>query len=612
MKYNKSFSILFTFLILLATQACKKGILDQTPQDQYSDATVWTDINLAESYLLNTYKGTGIGFAALMPTAISDEVRFTHQGAETYMQGQLSASSLGPFSAPADPNAPTAFGSWKQHFDNIQKINKFIANIDRVSEAVAESEKAGIRARTDVMKGEALFLRAYSYGQLLRLFGGVPLFSEPTELGSNYLSVGRNTFEETVNFVIADCDAATALLLDNASTVMGRAGKGVAMALKSRILLFAASDLAADGTAKSKYVGYENPDRQALWTAAKNAAKAVIDLNTYQLADFGAPDKSAVAKNFFEFFKATDLSSPEVIWGKMYSTEANFGHSNNQYNDANGWTGYSGNSATQNLVDAFQMEDGSDFFDHFTLNGNKEYVNTSGTFTSPNPYYNREPRFYATILFDSAVWKPRDPSLQSVDPLGVYDRRTRIVINGGVEISKRFGIDTRQADRSPDNGGYTGYLMKKTLDDGVITGVVDNQNAWIEMRYAEILLNYAEACIGLHEDGEAATYINMIRNRAALPDLTGEITEALRHERQVELAFESSRWYDIRRWKILTDVLTDAYGIDIVETVTDGVKSTTWRRIVAEPRTVSEKMLWTPISADEINRAPQLEQNPDY
>lgn len=610
--YKLIVSGVVVFSLMLFLPSCKKGILDSTPQDQYSDATVWADINLADSYLLNTYKSLGIGFSGLMLAVITDEVRFTHGGAETYMQGQLSPSSLGPFTPPDNPNSPTSFGSWKQHFDNIQKINKFLANIHRVAEAVPVSDKAGVEAKTDVMKGEALFLRAYSYGQLLRLYGGVPLFSEPTELGSDYLSIGRNTFEETVNFVVADCDAAAALLLDHEATQMGRVSKGAALALKSRILLFAASDLTADGTAKSKFVGYENPDRTALWTAAKNAAKAVIDLGSYQLSDFGAPDKEAVAKNFFDFFRAQDLSNPEVIWGKMYSTESNFGHSNNQYNDANGWNGYSGNSATQNLVNAFQMEDGSDFFDHFTLNGSNNYVNTSGTFTSPNIYYNREPRFYASILFDSAVWKPRDPSLQGIDPLGEYDRRTRITIDGGVETFKRFGLDTRQGDRSPDNGGYTGYLMKKTLDNEVLTGVIDNQNAWIEMRYSEILLNYAEACIGLNQNSEAADYINMIRSRVALPNATGDITTALRHERQIELAFENSRWYDIRRWKIFMDVLTDAYGIDIVETTTDGVKSTIWKQIVAEPRTVFEKMLWTPISADEINRAPQLEQNPDY
>ncbi|MEP7257597.1 MAG: RagB/SusD family nutrient uptake outer membrane protein [Flavitalea sp.] len=598
-------------LLMLLLQSCKNSILEKTPQDQYSDATVWADINLADAYLLNNYKSIGIGFSAPGFAAISDEVRFTHGGAETYMQGQLSASALGPFGATSDN--PTPFGSWQQYFSNIQKINEFLSNIHRVVEVAAEADRPPLQARTDVMKGEALFLRAFCYGQLLRLYGGVPLIDMPNELGGDFLALGRNTFEETVNFIAKDCDDAAALLLNPSEAIIGRGSKGAALALKSRILLFAASDLAADGTAQSKYVGYESPNRQALWTSAKAAAKAVIDLNAYQLADFGAPDKQAVAKNFFDFFKAQDLSNPEVIWGKMYSTAANFGHSNNQYNDANGWNGYSDNSATQALVDAFQMEDGSDFYDHFTKDGSDYFHNNNtGGFNSPNPYYNREPRFYASILFDSAVWKPRDPSLSTIDPLGVYDRRTRITMVGGAETYKRFGIDTRQSDRSPDNGGYTGYLMKKTLDNTVITGVVDNQNAWIEMRYAEILLNYAEACIGLSENTEAADYINMIRERAALPDFTGDITQALRRERQVELAFEGSRWYDIRRWKIFMQALSDAKGVDIVEKTVDGVKSTTWQEIIAEPRTVSEKMLWVPISADEINRAPQLTQNPGY
>lgn len=604
----------FVYVLLAMTilvQSCKKNILDQTPKDQYSDATVWADINLAEAYLLNTYQNTIIGFTPFMLAALTDEVRFTHGGADAYMQDQLSASSLGPFGQGPD-GEPSAIAAWDQHFRNIQEINKFLANIDRVVTSVPETEKEAIGQKIDAMKGEALFLRAYCYGQLLRIHGGVPLFNTPSELGKDYLSIGRNTFEETVNFIVADCDEAAAQLLDPASTKMGRATKGAALALKSRILLFAASDLAADGTAKSKFVGYENPDRIALWTAAKNAAKAVMDLGIYHLADFGAPDKSEVAKNFFDFFRARDLSNPEVIFGKMYNTAMNYGHTNNQFNDGNGWNGYSDNSATQDLVNTFQMEDGTDFFDHFTVNGTGYFINASSTFHSPNPYYNREPRFYASILYDSAVWKPRDAALQGIDPLGVYDRRTRITIESGVETFKRFGIDTRQGDRSPDNAGYTGYLMKKTLDNELVTGIRDNDNAWIEMRYAEIILNFAEACIGLSQDGEAATYINMIRNRAALPDFTGDITQALRRERRVELAFENSRWYDIRRWKIFEQAMTDAHGVDIVETTTDGNKSTAWRQIVAQPRNVSEKMLWVPISADEINRAPLLEQNPGY
>ncbi|HRE53002.1 MAG TPA: RagB/SusD family nutrient uptake outer membrane protein [Flavitalea sp.] len=604
-KYRLILSAFAVLGLALFLQSCK-NILDRDPVNQYSDPTVWSDANVAEAYLLNNYQNLKFGFTQVMVTAISDETRFTHGGAESYNRGELSPASLLPFNG-------TYANGWKQYYDNIQRINVFLANIDRVPEATAEAERPLVKARTDAMKGEAYFIRAYCYTQLARLYGGVVLLDQPSELGDDFLGKTRASFEETVKFIVDDCDAAAGLLASKAATVMGRATKATALALKSRMLLFAASDLTADGTAANKYVGYESPDRTALWTAAKNAAKAVMDLNENSLADFGAPDQAAVAKGYFEFFKAKDLSDPEIIWGKMYSLAGGDINRTNQLNDGNGWHGYSDNSATQQLVNVYQMEDGSDFSDHFTKDGNNNYINISSKYHSENPYYNREPRFYGTILFDSAVWKPRDAAFGVIDPLGVYDRRTRIVINGGVETFKRFGLDTRQSDRSPDNGGYTGYLMKKHMDDGIVTGVVTNENIWVEFRYAEILLNYAEACIGLGEIPEATTYINMIRNRVALPDFTGDITKALREERQKELSFESIRWYDIRRWKILLDVMTDAKGIDIVETTTDGVKKTVWTEITAEVRSITDpKYYWLPISADESNRAPQLTQNPGY
>lgn len=603
-KYKLILSAFVALGLVFSLQSCK-NILDRNPADQYSDATVWSNANVAEAYLLNNYQNLKFGFTQVMVTAISDETRFTHGGPESYNRGQLSSASLLPFNG-------TYVNGWKQHFDNIQRVNVFLNNIDRVPEAAAENERPLIKARTDAMKGEAYFIRAYAYTQLARLYGGVPLFDQPSALGDDYLGKTRASFEETVKFIVDDCDAAAALLSSKSATTMGRATKATALALKSRILLFAASDLTADGTAANKYVGYENPDRTALWTAAKNAAKAVMDLNENSLADFGS-DGAAVAKGYFDFFKAKDLSNPEIIWGKMYSLTGGDLNRMNQLNDGNGWNGYSDNSATQQLVNVYQMEDGSDFSDHFTKDANNNYINISSKYNSENPYYNREPRFYGTILFDSAVWKPRDAAFAAIDPLGVYDRRTRIIINGGVETYKRFGLDTRQSSRSPDNAGYTGYLMKKHMDDGIVTGAVHNENIWVEFRYAEILLNYAEACIELGETPEAAIYINMIRNRVLLPDFTGDITKALREERQKELSFESIRWYDIRRWKILLNVMTDAKGIDIVETITDGVKKTVWTEITAEVRNITDpKYYWLPISADEMNRAPQLVQNPGY
>ena len=135
------------------------------------------------------------------------------------------------------------------------------------------------------------------------------------------------------------------------------------------------------------------------------------------------------------------------------------------------------------------------------------------------------------------------------------------------------------------------------------------------MRYAEVIMNYAEACLGLGDTQTASTYVNLIRNRAALPDFTGDVATALRHERKIEFALEEFRFFDIRRCKILDQVLTNAKGVEITETTTASTGSvlTTWKQINVQNRgPVSDKMYWLPIPTSEINKAPQLIQNPNY
>jgi hypothetical protein len=386
------------------------------------------------------------------------------------------------------------------------------------------------------------------------------------------------------------------------------------MGLKSRMLLFAASDLTADGTAPNELVGYSNPDRTALWTEARNAAKALIDLGTCKLADFGAPDQKVVAQRYFDFFKAYDFSDDEAIWGRMHRKDVGFTIQTNRRNGPNGNNNHGNNGPTGNYADSYEMEDGTKFFDHFTINENEEYVNVSSTFTSENPYHNRDPRFYATFLYDSAVWQPRFANLAEIDPLGIYDRRTRIKIVNGEVVSERFGLDTRQGPVENWNGGYTGYLLKKFMDDNIIGRDENNENIIIYIRYAEVILNYAEACLELGDIETATTYINMIRNRSGMPDFTGDIKEALIHERKVELFAENLRWYDVRRWKIIEDVLAEIpYGVDITEINNDGTITTTWKRIQVQPENnFSEKLYWIPIPTSERNKAPQIEQNPGY
>jgi hypothetical protein len=491
-----------------------------------------------------------------------------------------------------------------------------LANIDKVPEGYPAAQQPAIKAKTDHMKGEATFLRAFCYNQLARNYGGVVISKVPFEVGGDFSTIQRSTFKETIDFIVKDCDAANTLLANKASTEMGRATKEAALALKSRILLFAASDLTADGTAASEYVGYKGADRTALWTAARNAAKAIIDLGTCQLADFGAPDQAAVSQNYYNFFKAKDLSNNEVIWGKMFLKDVGARNQINLVNGTNGFVMYGCNAPTGNLADAFQMADGSNFSEHYQVDASKIYRNISAKYKSPNMYYNREPRFYAEILYDSAIWQKRYADLAGRDPLGIYDRRTRITIEGGAEKSKIYGIDTRQGPVDGDDGTYTGYTFKKYLDDQVYgTETNNNDNAWFEFRYAEVILNYAEACMALGQTGEATTYINKVRNRAGLPNFVGDIKAALHYERKIEFIYEDVRWYDMRRWKILDETLVPATGVDIVETTNkdNNTVTTVWRQIPVESRgPVNNKLYWVPIPIYEINKAPQLVQNPGY
>lgn len=596
--------ILLSVLILLSCNS----ILDENPRDRYSENVVWTDLNLADNFLKGCYNKMNIknGWAGLMYLdAISDNIFFIHIfGTDIYLEGNITASSQGPFQSGFLKEI-----NWQALYQNIYALNTFIDNIDLVQENSTED----IQDKVNVMKGEALFLRALCYTKLVMTYGGLPLLTSAPKLDDDFSSINRSTFKETVDFISSECDKAAGLLLNKNQMEMGRASIGAALALKSRILLFAASDLTADGSVANELVGYKSPDRQKLWKDAKDAALAVINLGTYKLADLGAPDKDQVAQNYFNFFKQKDLSNGEVIWGKMFRQDVGDPRETNLQNGPNGNSNWGSNNPTQDVVNAYQMEDGSDFFEHFKINENGEYINISNKYSSPNPYDNREPRFYGSILFDGAKWQQRFSNLQDRDPIGIYDRRTRITIQNGEEVAIP-GIDTRQGPVTPEDGGYTGYLIKKHMDDEIVGRDENNTNAWVEFRYGEVILNCAEALMELGEIEESAKYLNMIRNRAGLPDYSGDLESALRRERRVELAFEEKRWYDMRRWKIL-DEMDNVKGMTITETLNNdlGENSIVWKEINVQTRKMeSDKLYWIPIPFDEISRAPQLAQNPGY
>lgn len=603
----KKIILLFPALFLLGS--CD-NILDKEPRDRYSENIVWTDINLVDNYLKGCYRNLKIlnGWDSIINLdGISDDIYFIHIfGTNLFLEGTLTSSNQGPFT-----ESYFSFLNWTL-YSNINNINQFIERVEVLKEANADNpDNLSVIGR---MEGEALFLRAYCYAKLVTTYGGVPLLDKPVKLGEDITHIQRSSFEESVNFIVSDCDNAATSLWSKEATEMGRANNAAALALKSRILLFAASDLTADGTVNNKLIAYENPDRQLLWTKARDAARAIMDLGTYHLADLSGNNITEIANNYYDLFKQKDLSNVEVIWGKMFRQDVGDLRETNLHNGPNGNGNWGSNNPTQELVDAFRMADGSDFSDHFKIDEGGNYINISEKYTSPNPYDNREARFYGSILYDGAKWQPRFSNLSDRDPVGIYDRRTKIYLTNGVETQVIPGIDTRQGPVTPEDGGYTGYLMKKHLDDKVIGRDEKNNNAWIEFRYAEVLLNFIEASIELGENAQAQLYLNQIRNRSGLPDVTTNLKQELRNERRIELVFENQRWYDIRRWKLLTGI-KNAKGMVINEYIDTGKNTsrTTWSVIDAQTRNIKDaKLYWIPIPFDEISRAPQLEQNPGY
>jgi len=273
---------ILAILLLLLPGCSDEDILDQTPLDRYSDAVVWSDINLADAYLLKLYANVDYGW------------RNRGHGYETSIYAGDMVKTKGMQTIPYNTGSqtPDQVGSdrgqlnW-EHYSDIHRLNVFLANIDNVPEAYPESDREDIKAQADVLKGEALCLRGLFYMEICRSYGGIPLLDEPLELGEEYSGIVRSTFEETIDFIAQDFDNAAELLQLKDEMKMGRTTREAALAFKSRLLLFAASDLTADGTAENELDGYSNPNRTALWTAARDAAKAVMDLGTCELSDWG-------------------------------------------------------------------------------------------------------------------------------------------------------------------------------------------------------------------------------------------------------------------------------------------------------------------------------------
>jgi hypothetical protein len=597
---KKLFSYIAAFVLLAGVSSCKKEFMNLQPSDKFSDEAVWKDPALMQLFVNNIYLGVPHGFSNIMMSSMVDESMYNADfGSSNVTRSLLSPSDYGIFDE----------GYWtanRQRGMNWSVVYKFVraANLffEKSVDAPFNSEEEKNR-----LKGEVHFLRAYLYHNLVSMYGGVPIIKNTYGLTGDF-AVPRNTFEECINFIVADLDTAASLLpLEMTGNNKGRATRGAALALKSRVLLHAASDLYnsngswAGGFSNNALIGYTGGDRTARWQAALDAAKAVIDLGQYAMYMPSPASAEEAITNYTDMFLQKETTEDIFVRFFTPKIDENWdGYNPGLYNNPNGWHGWGSNTPNGQHVDAYEMEDGTKF-------------SWSNPAHAADPYENRDPRFYASILYDGAVWRPRQADAVARDPIGIV-QTSYVEKPDGTVVP---GLDTRNGPLEDWNGTYTGYYMRKFIDPSVDAQYNKQDQPWRYIRYTEILLNYAEAAIELGLDNEARTYINMVRRRSFMPDVTesgAALKERYRNERRIELAFEDHRYFDVRRWMIAPSAYTDAEGVSIRHKVdaSGNVISSTYTPISAQDRAWRDAFYLFPIKLDEINRNGNLVQNPLY
>lgn len=601
---------------------CNKDFLDTKPLDQVQATDTWKDPALAQAFINGIYSGLGqggfIGSGEEMLAAFSDEAIFTHQGRgiNVFNQGNLNPSNPGLVSTPTE---------WSFLYTQIRRANIALESLPTATLPVATRER---------LEGETRFLRAYFYHQLLRFYGGVPIITKVYGLGEDY-TIARNTYAEVSGFIIKESDMA-ATLLKGKGKVRGRASDLAALALKSRQLLYDASDLHDVPTAKAKstvlsafakpeLIGFLSGDRRARWVAARDAAKAVLDAagSGYKTNLSTRVSLAEGRKNYLSIAMGGMSKHPDADPGVASTNELLFERtfSPDQLSDAtrhgvrqgpNGYNNWAGNTPIQELVDDYEMMDGTKF--DWTKPEHKA-----------DPYENRDPRFYASILFDGSPWKPRGSALDPANEIqtGTYFAGTNKIV----------GLDTRQGPIENWNGSFTGYYFTKFIDpDPTIRDATSPQFVpWAFFRYTEAIFNFTEALIELGEFAEAQMWLNKIRFRAGMPAIeqTGEALKQLyRNERRIEMSYEEQRYHDARRWMIAPQTLGRKTTYIIVEgKLKAGATAPipyrkdkskfdyTYTPVInndLENRTWLDKMYFRPLTLGETQRNDKLVQNPGY
>lgn len=542
-------------IIALNLFACKK--YETLPNEAISADIVYDKFDKNGTYAnwvrndLYTYLPKGYNrIDNVVLDAASDDAVASRYGSTIEL---LSKSGL---TASSNPD-----NSWATNYQAIRKTNLFISKVDVVPYDAAT---------LSFWKAEARFIRVMNYFELIKRYGGVPLLGDKVYgLNDNLTNIPRNTFNECVQYIVSECDAIKTLLRPEpvADAFLGSVPRGAAYALKSRVLLYAASPLNNTSNDLNK------------WQLAADAAKDLMTLNAgYSLV--------SPYNNVFLNRKNTEviLAYQDAQNGSIERNNGPIG-----YGEPNASSGYV--NPSQNLVDAFPMNNG------------RAITDAASGYNSASPYANRDPRMALTVFYNGGNWLNR--------PVETFD--------GGLDKPGGNRLQTR-----------TGYYMRKFSGNfETATALASQTHNFPIFRYAEILLNYAEAIneagVGGTFQTEAFNQLKALRLRAgiAIGAVAGyqhglsttlnqaEMREAIRNERRIEMAFEEQRFWDIRRWKIAH--LVGNGNVNGVQITKQGTGTFTYTPIVVDKLNfINPKMYLYPIPLNEILSDRALLQNPGY
>lgn len=598
MRINK---ILVSALVMaLSFYSC--DYLDVPPINIIQDDAIFNSESGITSYMTTLYYDLPI-----------EDFRYTQQGFNVSGKGQgrLPNVSGEAMCSSSDDISTIGDGTWWGCWDygKIRRVNYFLKNFPAYKSNFQNTVLA------DAWMGEAHFIRAYCYFAMVKRYGGVPILREPQEYVGDIesLKVPRDTEKACYDFIAEDLDEAFHLLPDNEEILgKGRATKYAALALKSRAMLYAGS-IARYGTVDlNGLVGIDKALANDYFELAYKAVKELEKSKKFSLYRKNS-DKE---KNFAELFLAED--SPENIFCKYFQRNVN----------AHGWDvyfvpyQYRGNGFSSNMnptlefVEMFEHKDGTPA--NFAERAKDTY------FDDPSELFqNMDARFGGSIIYPNAIFKGEPCSIQKGLIIEDGSKKENATNYEEAVYTANDGQVYHIVGKSGSgnySGNMTGFFMRKYLNENMPQSeVIENysEQHWIEFRYAEALLNGAEAAVemGQHLD-DALLWINDIRSRADIKQLSlSDLTvDKVRHERRIELAFENHTYWDLRRWRIADKEIETKQYTGLCPYFDINKQKYIFEEVAANKYyyTFDVKMYYERIPDGEIAKNEKLKQNPYY